>query len=131
MYRSADRAPAFSLGSPWPIPSGSLWPIPSRSPWPIPLRSPPPVCNSWGAEDGIRFWKQSTGIEDLRVRNYQSIRRLALLSMIACGLQAWLLLTRPSLARRIIESVKVFIPSVPFLQYRLWRGIRDALLAEA
>jgi hypothetical protein len=85
----------------------------------------------WGVEDGIRFWKQKTGIEDLRVRNWNSIRRLVLLSMIACGLQALLLLTRPSLARRIIAKVKAFIPQVPFLQYRLWDGIRNALLAEA
>jgi hypothetical protein len=85
----------------------------------------------WGVEDGIRFWKQKTGIEDLRVRNWHSIRRLGLLSMIACGLQALLLLTRPSLARRFIAKVKVFIPDVPFVQYRLWDGIRAALLAEA
>lgn len=85
----------------------------------------------WGAEDGIRFWKQKTGIEDLRVRNYHSIRCLALLAMVAHGMQALLLLTRPALARRIMKTVKAFIPEVPFMQYRLWDGIRNALLAEA
>jgi hypothetical protein len=85
----------------------------------------------WGVEDAIRFWKQKTGIEDLRVRNWHSIRRLVLLSMIACGLQALLLLTRPSLARRLMAKVRVFLPHVPFMQYRLWDGIKLALLAEA
>ena len=83
----------------------------------------------WGAEDGIRFWKQNTGIEDLRVRNYHAIRCLALLAMVAHGMQALLLLTRPALARRIMATVKAFIPQVPFMQYRLWDGIRNALLA--
>jgi hypothetical protein len=85
----------------------------------------------WGIEDAIRFWKQCTGIEDFRVRNWHSIRYLVALSMIACGLQALMLLTRPSLAQRFIDRVKVFIAEVPFRQYRLWDGVRDALRADA
>jgi transposase len=85
----------------------------------------------WGVEDGIRFWKQKTGIEDFRVRNWNSIRRLVMLSMIAAGLQALMLLTRPSLAQRFIQRVKVFIENVPFRQYRLWDGLRDALIYDA
>lgn len=85
----------------------------------------------WGVEDGIRFWKQKTGIEDFRVRNWNSIRRLVMLSMIAAGLQALMLLTRPSLAQRFIQRVKVFIENVPFRQYRLWDGVRDALIYDA
>ena len=82
----------------------------------------------WGIEDSIRFWKQKTGIEDFRVRNWHSIRYLVALSMISCGIQALMLLTRPSLAQRFIDRVKVFITDVPFRQYRLWDGVRDALL---
>lgn len=85
----------------------------------------------WGVEDGIRFWKQKTGIEDFRVRAWESIRRLAVLAMIAQGLQAVWLLTRPALAERFIARVKAFIPQVPFMQYRLWDGVRAALLAGA
>jgi hypothetical protein len=85
----------------------------------------------WGVEDAIRSWKQNTGIEDFRVRNWDSIRRLVLCSMIACGLQALLLLTRPSVAQRFIARVKVFIADVLFRQYRLWAGIQDALLSGA
>ena len=40
-------------------------------------------------------------------------------------------MTRPSLARRLMAKVKVFLPHVPFMQYRLWDGIKLALLAEA
>lgn len=85
----------------------------------------------WGVEDAIRFWKQNTGIEDFRVRNWDSIRRLALFSMIACGLQALLLLTRPSAAQKFMARVKVFIAHVLFQQYRLWAGIQDALRSGA
>lgn len=85
----------------------------------------------WGVEDGIRFWKQTTNIEDFRVRNWNSIRRLAVLSMIATGIQAQWLLRRPSLAARYIARVKVFIEHVLFQNYRLWDGVADALLTKA
>lgn len=85
----------------------------------------------WGVEEGTRFWKQSTNVEDFRVRNYDSIRRLTFLSMLAYGIQALWLLRRPSLARKLIARVKVFIELVPFLQYRLWAGVADALLSRA
>lgn len=84
----------------------------------------------WGVEDGIRFWKQTTNIEDFRVRNWNSIRRLAVLSAIATGIQALWLIRRPSLAARYIARVKVFIEHVLFENYRLWNGVVDALLAE-
>jgi hypothetical protein len=85
----------------------------------------------WGVEDGIRFWKQATNVEDFRVRNWNSIRRLAVLSAIATGIQALWLIRRPSLAARYIARVKVFIEHVLFQNYRLWDGVADALLAEA
>jgi len=85
----------------------------------------------WGCEEGTRVWKQSTKVEDFRVRNYDSIRRLTFLSMLAYGIQALWLLRRPSLARKLIARVKVFIENVPFLHYRLWAGVADALLSRA
>jgi len=85
----------------------------------------------WGVEDGIRFWKQKTNIEDLRVRNWNSIRRLVMLSAIATGIQALWLLRRPTLAARYIARVKVFIEHVLFQNYRLWDGVTDALLSKA
>ena len=85
----------------------------------------------WGIEEGIRCWKQKTGVEGFRVRNWNSIRRLTFFSMLAYGIQALWLLTRPSMAKRLIARVKVFIRDVPFKAYRLWDGVKDALLEGA
>lgn len=85
----------------------------------------------WGIEEGIRCWKQNTGVEDFRVRNWNSIRRLTFFSMIACGIQALWLLTKPATAKRLIARVKVFIENVPYKNYRLWNGVQDALQSGA
>ena len=85
----------------------------------------------WGVEEGIRVWKQKTGVEDFRVRNWNSIRRLTFFSMLAYGIQALWLLTRPAMAKRLIARVKVFIKDVPFKSYRLWDGVQDALCSGA
>ncbi len=81
----------------------------------------------WGIEEGIRCWKQQTGVEDFRVRNWNSIRRITFFSMLAYGIQALWLLTRPAMAKRLIARVKQFIEEVPFRHYRLWVGVKDAL----
>jgi hypothetical protein len=85
----------------------------------------------WGIEEGTRCWKQKTGVEGFRVRNWNSIRRLTFLSMLAYGIQALWLIARPSSARRLIARVKVFIKEVLFLNYRLWNGVKDALISDA
>jgi len=85
----------------------------------------------WGIEEGIRCWKQKTGVEDFRVRNWESMRRMLFFSMLAYGIQALWLLTRPATAKRLIARAKVFIKHVLFLHYRLWDGVNDALLAGA
>jgi hypothetical protein len=81
----------------------------------------------WGCEEGLRCWKQKTGIEDFRVQRWEAIQRIVMLSMIAYGLQALLLLTRPAIAMRYIQLVKSFIPRVMYQHYRLWDGIQLAL----
>ena len=83
----------------------------------------------WGVEEAIRCWKQTTGIEDFRVRNWNSIRRISFFSMLAYGIQALWLLKSPAMAKRLIARVKVFIEDVPFKNYRLWNGVKDALLS--
>jgi hypothetical protein len=85
----------------------------------------------WGIEEGVRCWKQKTGVEGFRVRNWNSIRRLTFLSMLAYGIQALWLIARPASARRLIARVKVFIKEVLFLNYRLWDGVKDALISGA
>jgi len=81
----------------------------------------------WGIEEGIRCWKQITGVEDFRVRNFNSIRRVTFFSMLAYGIQALWLLTRPKQAARLIARVQVFIEKVVFLHYRMWDGVQIAL----
>ena len=81
----------------------------------------------WAVEEGIRCWKQVTDVEDFRVRNWNSIRRMTFFSMMAYGIQAFWLLTRPAMAKRFIARVKQFIEEVPFRHYRLWAGVKDAL----
>jgi hypothetical protein len=81
----------------------------------------------WGIEEGIRCWKQSTHVEDFRVRNWNSIRRLTFFSMLAYGIQALWLINSPAAAKRLIARVKVFIEHVLFQHYRLWEGTKDAL----
>jgi len=83
----------------------------------------------WGVEEGIRCWKQVTKVEDFRVRNWDSIRRLTFFSMLAYGIQALWLLTRPTTTIRLIARVKVFIENVLFQHYRLWAGVKDALVS--
>ena len=51
--------------------------------------------------------------------------------MLAYGIQALWLLTRPAMANRLILRVKVFIENVAFQYYRLFDGVRDALLKGA
>ncbi len=82
----------------------------------------------WGIEEGVRCWKQKTGVEGFRVRNWNSIRRLTFLSMLAYGIQALWLIIRPATTRRLIARVKVFIKEVLFPNYRLWDGVKDALI---
>jgi hypothetical protein len=85
----------------------------------------------WGIEEGVRCWKQKTGVEGFLVRNWSSIRRLTFLSMLAYGIQALWLIRAPASARRLIARVKVFIKNVLFLNYRLWDGVKDALISGA
>jgi hypothetical protein len=85
----------------------------------------------WGIEEGIRCWKQVTGVEDFRVRNWRSIRRMTFFSTLAYGIQAYWLLARPAVARRLIARVKQFIEKVLFENYRLWMGVADALIKGA
>jgi len=85
----------------------------------------------WGVEEGVRCWKQVTGVEGFRVTNWNSIRRLTFFSMLAYGIQALWLLTRPAMAKRLIARVKQFIENVLFKNYRLWAGVKDALLKGA
>jgi hypothetical protein len=81
----------------------------------------------WGGEEWIRCMNQSTGIEDVRVRGFASLRRMLVLVMNAMGIQALWLLRRSKATERLLTRVESFFPTVPFLHCRLWEGTADAL----
>jgi hypothetical protein len=82
----------------------------------------------WGSEEATRALKQLTGVEDFRVRKWQSIKRLTFLAMMTFGIQALLLITRTRDAARYIARVPQFFEDIMLKNYRLWRGMADALL---
>jgi hypothetical protein len=81
----------------------------------------------WGSEEVTRACKQRTGLERIRVRSFPAMRRLLWLAMIAVGIQALILLTRPRLSRAILDRAKAFIPKVRFVVYRIWRVVQADL----
>ena len=82
----------------------------------------------WGNEEVTRACKQLTGLERIRVRKWQAIRRLAWLAMIALGIQALSALTRPRLRRATLDRAKEFIKKVRFVLYRIWRVVQQDVL---
>ena len=85
----------------------------------------------WGSEEATRAYKQLTGVEDFRVRKWESIQRLTFLAMMTCGVQALMLVSRTRTAARYIARVAQFFDNVLLKNYRLWEGIADALLSGA
>ena len=79
----------------------------------------------WGNEEVTRASKQLTGLEGIRVRSWQAIRRLAWLAMIALGIQALSVLTHPRLTRATLDRAKEFIGKVRFVLYRIWRVVQQ------
>jgi len=82
----------------------------------------------WGSEEATRALKLLTGVEDFRVRKWESIQRLTFLAMMTCGVQALMLITRARTATRYIARIPQFFDNVLLKNYRLWEGIADALL---
>ena len=83
----------------------------------------------WGNEEVTRACKQLTGLERIRVRSLPAIRRLVWCAMIAIGIQALSILTRPRLLRATLDRAKEFIRTVRFVLYRVWRVVQQDLRA--
>jgi Transposase DDE domain len=82
----------------------------------------------WGNEEVTRACKQLTGLERIRVRKLQAIRRLVWLAMIAVGIQALSILTRPRWTQATLNRAKEFIRKVRFVLYRVWRVVQQDVL---
>lgn len=85
----------------------------------------------WGSEEATRAFKQLSGVEDFRVRKWESIKRLTFIAAMTVGIQALMLLTRARTAAHYIARVPQFFENVLLKNYRLWEGIQDALRSGA
>jgi hypothetical protein len=63
------------------------------------------VTCRWGTEEATRAFKQLSGVEDFRVRKWESIPRLTFMASMAVGIQALLLIRRARTATRYIARV--------------------------
>ncbi len=79
----------------------------------------------WKNEEVTRACKQLTGLERVRVRTFDAIRRLLWCAMIAVGIQALKILTSPRWKQAILDRAKEFIKKVRFVLYRIWRVVRE------
>ena len=84
----------------------------------------------WKIEESFRFLKQEYGLEDIRVRNYQSLKNtFALLSAVFYFLSVYLgrRLKLTVLVKKICEKAKRFFQIPAFNQYALADGIYRVL----
>lgn len=81
----------------------------------------------WKNEECTRVLKGVVGLENFRVRNLCSIRRLLSMVLIAVGLVAYVALFRPRLRQAIVDRALEFIKHVQFKVYRMWRVLQREL----
>jgi len=77
----------------------------------------------WGAEDETRSDKQLGGLEDLRVRSWESIQSLVALSVVATGLLAVLQVEAPRRAARLARTAPIDGEVPAFALYRIWLSV--------
>jgi hypothetical protein len=79
----------------------------------------------WVCEEAVQFLKSRVGLERFRVRQYEALRRLALLAMFAMGFLTWILLRRRDLTKRLFAWTSRFRRQRSFLYYRLLDGLQE------
>jgi hypothetical protein len=77
----------------------------------------------WGAEDETRADKQLGGLEDLRVRRWESIQSLVALSVVSSGLLALLQVEAPRRAARLARTAPIDGEVPTFALYRIWLSV--------
>jgi hypothetical protein len=77
----------------------------------------------WGAEDETRADKQLGGLEDLRVRRWESIQSLVALSVVSTGLLALLQVEAPRRAARLARTAPIDGEVPTFALYRIWLSV--------
>jgi hypothetical protein len=79
----------------------------------------------WKCEEAIEFLKGRIGFERFSVRNYERIKHLALLAMIAMGFLCFIQLSNRVLVKGIFSFTSKFRKNVPFEYYRLLDGLQS------
>ncbi len=77
----------------------------------------------WGSEEAFRFAKGQLGLERMRAFKWDSLKRLAVLTMLAYGYLAYLVHTARDAVARIASSFKAFGRVPEYLFYRMLEGV--------
>ena len=79
----------------------------------------------WACEEASRFLKSRVGLECFRIRNYEAIKRLVTLAMLAMGFLTWILLRSKQLPDRFFRFTSCFRRKTKFVYYRLLDGLQE------
>lgn len=79
----------------------------------------------WACEEASRFLKSRVGLECFRIRNYEAIKRLVTLAMLAMGFLTWILLRSKQLRDRFYSFTSCFRRQTKFAYYRLLDGLQE------
>ena len=85
----------------------------------------------WGAEDETRADKQLGGLEDLRVKSWESLQSLVALSVVSAGLLALLQVEAPRRAARLARTAPIDGEVPTFALYRIWLSVALLLAGRA
>jgi hypothetical protein len=77
----------------------------------------------WGAEDETRGHKQLGGLEELRVRSWESLTSIVALSVVTAGLLALLQLEAPRRAARLARTAPIGGDVPAYTLYRIWLSV--------
>jgi len=81
----------------------------------------------WGVEDETRGAKQLSGLENLRVLNWESICNIVALSAVTMGLLALLQVDAPRRAARLARAAPIDGPVPAYALYRIWLSVTSLL----
>lgn len=85
----------------------------------------------WGVEDETRGAKQLSGLENLRVLNWDSIRNIVALSVVFTGLLALVQVDAPRRAAHLASAAPIDGAVPAYALYRIWLSVASLLQGRA
>ena len=79
----------------------------------------------WSCEEAVRFLKGRVGLERFCVRNYEAVKRLVILAMLAMGFLTWVLLRSRQVTNYLFGFTSRFRRKRQFVYYRLLDGLQE------